>query len=139
MRSCRLNRSLYRATRTGVVELKDVRSGFTLVEVMAAILLFGVGMLAIFTLSISLARMNGLMHDSTDASALAEAKIEELHQASFAALASGADSTNGYTRIWTLTPGTVSGSAQVNVTVSWGSNSGRSNSISHATILGEAR
>ncbi|MBN2255859.1 MAG: prepilin-type N-terminal cleavage/methylation domain-containing protein [Deltaproteobacteria bacterium] len=93
--------------------------GFTLIEVMIALFILSVGLLAVATMQISAIRGNRMGNDITQATFLAEDTLEQLKNSSnIAAVANGNDVVGIYNRNWTLTA--ASGVARtVTVTVSW--------------------
>jgi type II secretion system protein I len=95
------------------------RRGFTLVEVLVAMVLFAMALAAVLTLSTALARMNGLYRNLTMATALAEQKVEQLLRQGYTAASSGSDRVGVYTREWVVTPLTAPVRKHVMVTTSW--------------------
>ena len=132
----------------GTTGLRDGRGGFTLIEVMIAILILSVGMMAMALLQISAIRGGAFASQVTQASVEGQDKIEELRSMDYASIASGHDSVvsgNGitYTRTWTVTeslpPGTTGTPTTkmktILLTVSWAGPQGNSHSITLATIV----
>ncbi len=117
--------------------------GFTLIEVMIAILILAVGMLAMAMLQVTAIRGGSFANQMTQASIYGQDKIEELKNATYASVTNGSDtvtSGNGviYTRNWTVaTDSPYTGSKTVNLTVSWTGPQGNSHSIQFSTILHE--
>ena len=105
--------------------------GFTLIEVLVAIAIFAVGILAVAKMQYWTVRNNTTGNITTQATQLARAQIEELKNTSnVTALANGMDPNNPidvegnpggiFTRSWTVTnPLGGSTSRQIQVTVSW--------------------
>ena len=108
--------------------------GFTLLEVLIAVCIFAVGVLAVATMQISGTRGNRLANELTQATALAQDRIEELKSKdiSSADLAPGnyddpgnpiAETTSGaglFNRSWVITGlPTTPPSRSVTVTVAW--------------------
>lgn len=112
------------------------QAGFTMIELMIAVLLTAIAMSGIIALFLSQNRASGVSRHTSEASALAQDKLEKLRTMS--TLSSGNDtvdaqgnagSANLYTRTWTVTPGT--GYSDVTVTITWEeSNGARTLSIS---------
>lgn len=102
------------------------RVGFTLVEVMVALAVSGVGLAGVAALSMSSAYGTSYARHATEATILAEDQLERLLGRPGAQLASGADqvdaqgvatTTGGFTRTWTVTwNGDL---AHLAVTVAW--------------------
>jgi len=113
--------------------------GMTLLEILVAATVVCVGLLAVavmFPTSSSNIDYGGKVSKAT---ALAQEKVEELRNTSFASLAPGSDSPSGYSRSWALSD---SGSAPyrlrtVTVTVGWPSALGRPNSVTLQTLIAE--
>jgi type IV pilus assembly protein PilV len=98
--------------------------GFTLVEILVAMVIFLAGMLGIAGLTIVIVRGNMFSNMLTTATFLAQAKIEELQGTPYTALTGGNETVTGnttnYTRVWSVTnnaPG--AGMKTVEVVVSW--------------------
>ena len=117
--------------------LRNNRRGFSLIEALVALVLIEIGALGLLSLFGMVSNGNRYAQEHTAASALAEAKIEDLRVDGFGTLASGTFNdpdnpidANGnpggdYTRTWTVsTFNGVSQVRQVTVTVTW--NSGKS-------------
>ncbi len=119
--------SIYR-TKSKTVD----KTGFTLLEVLIAISIFTVGILAVATLQVNAIRKNGLGNEVTQATSLAQMQIEALKRADInsAALAPGnyddpnnpIDETEAYggtfTRSWDIADNSAY-SRIVTVTVRW--------------------
>ncbi len=120
---------------------KKEKKGFTLIEVMIAILILGVGMLAMALLQVTAIRGGSFANQVTQASIYGQDKIEELKNASYSAVTNGNDaiqSGNGitYTRTWTVTNDSpYVGAKTVNLTVSWTGPEGQNRSIQLSTII----
>ena len=98
--------------------------GFTLVEVIVAIVLLGVGMMGLAALSTTVTRANVQSSSLTAATALAQERAERLRMEDYDAIASGNDArvVDGvtYTRTWTVTANDPApGLKTVAVAVSW--------------------
>jgi len=103
------------------------QSGFTLIEVVVAISVLAIGIMGTSTLLYRVTRNNTMGNLTTQASLLAESKMEELkHTATVATLANGNDvvndmgSTGGagnFTRTWTITNPIGGNSRLITVTV----------------------
>jgi len=77
--------------------------GFTLVEVVAAFLLFFLGITAAALFLTNVLRTTALTEHATVAIGLAQQKLEQLSSTRRSDLAGGVDSPNGFQRQWTVT------------------------------------
>ena len=93
--------------------------GFALLEILIGISLFTIGVLAVATMQISAIRGNRLGNEVTQATFLAEDKLEELkNSADIASESDDSDQQGVFTRTWQISPAT--GDSQlVTVTVAW--------------------
>lgn len=112
----------------------QTKNGFTLIEVLIAIAVFSVGVLAVATMQISNTKNNTTANIMTQATMLARAQIEQLKNED---IATSADLTMGdhsdpnnpinasgnaggiFTRTWTVSAGPGADSREVEVTVNW--------------------
>jgi type IV pilus modification protein PilV len=100
--------------------------GFTVVEVLIALLVLLVGLAGILSLQFTSMRASSFSRHATEASVLAEDKMEDLRATPTAALADGTDTVNSrgepggpglpYTRQWTIAPGAP---ITIDVNVTW--------------------
>ena len=102
------------------------QSGFTMVELMIAVLLSAIAMSGIIALFLSQNRASGVSRHTSEASALAQDKLEKLRTMSTATGSSdtvdaqgNAGSANMYTRTWTVSAGSGSGYSDLRVDVQW--------------------
>ncbi len=79
------------------------RQGFTIVEVVVAIVLLAVGILGLVTTAALVTRMMGRGTRASKAAVLAQQRIEILRATPCASLAGGADTVGAFTRQWTVT------------------------------------
>lgn len=104
-------------------QLKNMK-GFTLLEVMIALVILAVGLLGLASLQIMAIKGNSYGQQMTVASTMAQNQLEQLRRAT-GGLTNGNDAVtdqNGitYTRSWTVTPNSPqSGASTVLVTISW--------------------
>jgi prepilin-type N-terminal cleavage/methylation domain-containing protein len=77
------------------------KNGFTMVEVLAGMILLAVGILLLMPLMVVSMQGNAVARGSTDSSMLIRDKIEELKNTSNPA--SGTDTTGASIRTWTVT------------------------------------
>ena len=107
---------------------KDGERGFSLIEVLIALLVLMVGMAGILSLQLTSMKATSFSRHATEASSLVEDKVEDMRTVALtsARFASGTDQVdargvadaNGiYTRTWTITPGTET--TVVSVSVTW--------------------
>ena len=80
------------------------RAGFTLVELMVAIMIFAVGMLGLAATAASVTRMMGGARRQTLAATAAQSRIERLRSSPCSTLTSGADTSRGIISTWTVSP-----------------------------------
>lgn len=88
------------------------RRGFTLIELMAAVMILTVGLLGLAATSGAVMRQIGGGAQATQAATLAQSRLESLHGMDCTTLSAGAATTRGITESWT----SVNGSRTVTVT-----------------------
>jgi prepilin-type N-terminal cleavage/methylation domain-containing protein len=100
--------------------------GFTVVEVLIALLVLLIGMAGILSMQLTSVQATAFSRHATEASVLAEDKMEELRTMPTAALADASDQVDArgvldpqglYTRAWTIA--SVPPHLAITVTVSW--------------------
>jgi len=79
------------------------RAGFTLVELLVAMMVFAVGMLALAATAASVTRMMGGAKRQTLAATVAQSRLEKLRSSPCASLTSGTETVRGITNTWTVT------------------------------------
>ena len=104
------------------------RRGFTLVEVVVASLLLGLGVVALYRLTGMITRMNALADDVRTALSLGANRVEELISAGGGS--SGSNQVRSYSRQWTVA-NTNAAAKTVVVSVNWTG----SDSVSHRVEL----
>lgn len=124
--------------------------GFTLIEALIALALVSVGMLALIGLHVGLAKHADLARQRTEASLLAQSRIEELRafeqlaaapgRASYATLASGQDlpaiaSNTRYERRWIVDGGPGDRERRIELQVDWLDRSGDRASVRLLTLI----
>jgi len=120
------------------------QSGFTLIEIMIALAVFSIAILAIVGLQTTVIKSNKGSRNITSATFLAEARMEQLRAGGYASLANGSDpsplnsqggTTGGiFTRTWTIANyGT--NMRRITVTVTWNDQVAQNRSISLVTVL----
>jgi type IV pilus assembly protein PilV len=99
--------------------------GFTVVEVLIALLVLLLGLAGILSLQLTSVEATAFSRHATEAAMLGEDKMEELRTVSLGSLATGADQVDAlgqpdlaglFNRTWTITPGSPT---RVEVIVSW--------------------
>ena len=110
----------------------SARGGFTLVEVMVAMLIFTIGLLGLATTSAVVIKQMGDAGRMGVASTIAQSRIEKLRIANCKASSTGADTTRGVVASWTVTPQTRS--ARIDVTVSYNTRRGLRSQSYRSTV-----
>jgi len=100
------------------------QQGFTFIEVLQALAICTIGLLALSSLTMGTIRANATARRMTAAATLAEAKMEDLRQQPYAAVAEGSDQVTDdgvtYSRAWTVCTGCpIQGTKEVTLTVEW--------------------
>ncbi len=110
---------------------KRKSKGFTLIEVLIAMTIMVIGLLALWNMHISSVRSDAFSNNLSKAILCAEQKIEEMKAEDFSTLSSGSDNTDKncnqassnsfYRREWTVSDYAISltNTKEVNVTVGW--------------------
>lgn len=103
-----------------VMKMPCRQEGFTLVEVLIALMVLTVGLLGMAALTGSLVSAGALSRDRVAATTLAQAKIEEFKNTTISSSSTGSDTQGAFARTWTVTNGSpTANTATVVVTVSW--------------------
>ena len=79
------------------------RAGFTLVELLVAMMVFAVGMLGLAATAASVTRMMGGARRQTIAATVAQSRLEKIRSSPCASLLSGTDTVRGVVSKWTIT------------------------------------
>lgn len=98
--------------------------GFSLVEVLIALLILAVSLLALAGLMVTTTRNSSFGGHMTEASTFAQDKLEQLRVSPWAGVATGNDTIQGstgitYTRNWTVTPNADGNQRWVSITLNW--------------------
>ena len=101
---------------------KKKQRGFTLVEVMAGMVIIAVGLLLLLPMMVTSMQANDFARGSTEASMLIKDKMEELKNTSVPN--SGIDSVGTVTRTWTVTD-LGNDLLQLDVNIAWTDRNGR--------------
>ena len=78
------------------------RAGFTLVELLVAMMVFAVGMLGLAATAGSVTRMMGGAKRQTIAAAVAQSRLERLRSSPCASIVSGSEVVRGINNSWTV-------------------------------------
>ncbi|WP_348946570.1 prepilin-type N-terminal cleavage/methylation domain-containing protein [Chitinibacter sp. FCG-7] len=109
-------------------QLKKYHLGFSLIEMLVAVFIFSIGLLAVASLQAKLVSHGATNKESNIAESLAKQKMEELRRRGFDFLpANGSDTPSSFnsdfnstfTRKWTISNGPTIDSRLVTVTMSW--------------------
>jgi prepilin-type N-terminal cleavage/methylation domain-containing protein len=98
--------------------------GFTFIEVLQALTLCSIGLLALSSLTMGTIHANAKARRVTAAVTLAEAKLEAIHNLSYAEVTAGADAVTDdgveYSRTWTVCSDCpIHGTKEITMTVQW--------------------
>lgn len=114
------------------------KNGFTLIEVMASMIILSIGVLGLAPMIISAIQGNSFGDDMTDATLIAQDKIEELRNINYALIASGQDTVGTVQRQWTVQNDTPAiGISQITVQTSWTDEEGNSHMVTLVTLRAE--
>ena len=117
------------------------QGGFTIIEVMIALLVLLVGMAGVLSLQLTAMQATSFSRHATEASVLAEDKIEQLRTVPVGDLVSDSDQVDArgipdltalYSREWTITVGTEQ--TTVTVAVSWDEQGGEPYTITMSSL-----
>lgn len=102
-----------------MIRKRLTQRGFTLIEVMVALVLFAVGLMAFGGLEVLALRNMTYSKDYGKANAFAQQLIEEMKGKTWSSVTAGSDTQEGtFTRTWTVT--TMNDDVKrINVSVSW--------------------
>ena len=82
------------------------RAGFTIVELLVAMMVFGIGVLGLAATTATVTRLMGSASRNTLAATVAQSRIEKLRGTACASLAGGSEKVRGITSTWTVTAAT---------------------------------
>jgi type IV pilus assembly protein PilV len=94
--------------------------GMTLLEVIMAISILTIGLLAVAAMQSTALRGDSFAHSRTEASTCAQDRLEALMAVPYASMASGVTTMGNYRITWTLTPSGVSNATLITVTADRG-------------------
>ena len=83
---------------------KKQRAGFTLVELLVAMMVFAVGMLGLAATAATVTKLMGGAKRQTIASTVAQSRMELLRASPCGALVAGTETSRGVTNKWTVEP-----------------------------------
>jgi type II secretion system protein I len=109
------------------------RSGFTLIELMVALMVFVVGVLAVASSSTVVMTMIGGSQRRTIAAVVAESRLERLRAMSCTAHANGNTTTRGVRETWLVVP--LINADDVTVVVTFPSSGGRMTTQTYRTYI----
>ena len=106
----------------GIIK-KNIK-GFTIIEVMVAMIVLAIGLLSFFALNVAIIKGNVFAKMMTSATNLAQEKIEELKNTPYASIVEQSETNiglnNAFTRTTTVQPGVPQTSMKtITVTVYW--------------------
>lgn len=110
------------------------RAGFTLVELVVAIVILSVGLLGLASTAAVVTRQMGGGAQQTIAANLATARFESLRAGGCTALAGGTQKTRGLTEVWTVSTSTSNRARIVTDTVKWVAR-GRPTRVSYTSMI----
>ncbi len=109
----------------GLVMKSSMRSrGFSLIEVVIALLILAISLLALAGLMVTTTRNSSFGGHMTEAATFAQDKLEQLTAAPWASIVAGSDTAVGatgisYARSWTVTLNPTGDQAWITVTMNW--------------------
>ncbi|MFQ6091423.1 MAG: prepilin-type N-terminal cleavage/methylation domain-containing protein [bacterium] len=110
--------------------------GFTLVEVMVTMVIFSITSLGLTLLMVAMIGSNDYANQLTEATQLAEDKLEELKNECCLIVEPGTETIGQFTRAWSFVDNfPVNGLMKVTVTVSWADHKGRNHSTTLVTLM----
>ena len=108
-----------RARRPSRTARRTPRGGFTLVELVVAIVILTVGLLGLASTAAVVTRQMGGGAQQTIAANLATARFESLRASTCTGLAGGTQVTRGITEVWTVASSTTARARVVTDTLKW--------------------
>jgi type IV pilus assembly protein PilV len=115
--------------------IERAAEGFTLIEVLVAVIILAVALLGMGTLTTSIIANNHYADQVSSATTLAQDKLEELKSEDYSALSTSSDTQSIYTRTWVVvTDSPEPGTKTITVNVSWG-RKGKTRNVVLKTIV----
>lgn len=105
-----------RRTGDSALRRSGLRGGFTLVELMVAMVVFSIGLLAMASTSTVVVKQMGDARNMGLAATVAQSRLEQLYAGNCVAASSGSATTRGVAESWTVTPATRTAALSVTVT-----------------------
>ena len=118
--------------RTAGMPRRALRAGFTLVELMVAMMIFAIGLLAMVSTSAVVVRQMGDAKQMGLAATVAQNRVEQLYGGICKTGSSGTATTSGVTESWTVTSATRS--ALLSVTVTYATRRGPRSKTYQSTV-----
>ena len=118
-------------------------NGFSLIEVIIALFILAIALLALAGLMVSTTRNNSFGGHMTEATTFAVDKLEQLRAAPWANITAGADSATGstginYARSWTVAYNPNGDQAWVTITMNWTDPTAKTtHSMSLRSVIGQ--
>jgi prepilin-type N-terminal cleavage/methylation domain-containing protein len=108
------------------------RAGFTLVEVMVAMMIMTIGLLGLASTSAVVVRQMGDAGRMGVAASVAQSRIEKLRLATCTASSTGTSTARGVSETWTITPQVRS--ARIDVTITYATRRGMRSQSYRSTV-----
>jgi type IV pilus assembly protein PilV len=107
-----------------VINFLRKSAGFTLLEILIALIIFSIGILALTSLTVTATRTGSYGGRMTEAVTFAQDKLEELKASSWGNIVSGGDQKTGptgvnYTRNWKVLEKETRNLKTVSITIDW--------------------
>ncbi len=111
------------------------QDGFTLIEVLASMVILAIGVLGLAPMIISAIQGNSFGNDMTRANTLAQDKMEELKTMSYTLMSSGQDTVGSVERTWTVNrDDPIPGVSRLTVITKWYDEGGNSRQVRLMTL-----
>lgn len=106
---------------SGIMRLKEAGAeGFSIIECMIALSIFSIGIMAVATLVLSSIGENASARRITEATALAETRLEQLMAMPYDDIVADQETQGAYTVAWEVTEGDIVAETKtITVTVTW--------------------
>lgn len=111
---------------------RDARGGFTLVEVMVAMLILTIGLLGLATTSAVVIRQMGDAGRMGVAASVAQSRVEKLRLANCTTTKTDSSTARGVKEKWTITP--LSRSARIDLTITYNTRNGLRSQSYRSTV-----
>lgn len=103
--------------------LRKKEQGFTLIEVLIAITIFAIGLLAVASMQVTSIKGNSYSRRVTEGSNLAQGKLEELSGRAYTdpvlAIGTFTEDQNGYILTWEVEDGPMTNTKAIEIVVRW--------------------